>query len=460
MTGLAAIGWALAAAGCTSPGEYIRNGFKVGPNYCPPTAPVAPAWIDAADRRVRIGEDDLAGWWTVLNDPLLDGLVMQAYSQNLTLREAGFRILQAQAQLGFAIGNVFPQEQTASGGFRHFGVGNSFFDTWNLGFNLAWELDFWGRFRRAVDAAQDGLDASVNDYDDVLVTLLADVASNYVRYRTAEERIRLLEKVIAIQEDVLTFITERLQAGAIIELDRAQAASNLKQSQAQLAALRVVERVAQNQLCILLGMPVADLSGMLDEDPKATIPVTPDFVVVGIPADLLRRRPDVRRAERLAAAQAEQIGIAEADLYPAFAITGTLGWQASSFPALFSSNSLNSNVGPIFNWNLLNYGRIRNNVRFQDARFRELVTAYQSAALNADLEVENGIVNFLQAQDRAVFLRDSVDESYRALQIIVAQYRQGVAMAQVDFNRYAVIQQNLISQQDLWAQRAATSRWD
>jgi NodT family efflux transporter outer membrane factor (OMF) lipoprotein len=441
------------ASGCTPFREYVGNRFKVGPDYRRPPAPVASAWIDAADRRVHTQCDDLAGWWTLFDDPVLNGLIAEANAQNLTLRQAGFRILQARAQLAFTVGNVFPQTQTATGGYRRFGVGNAFFDQWNFGFNLAWELDFWGRFRRAIIAAEATLDASVADYDAVLVTLLGDVATNYVRYRTDEERIRLLKNNISIQEDVLRFISTRLEAGAqgITETDRRQASANLNQSRAALNVLEIDLRQAQNQLCVLLGIPVVDLSARLAAGPQR-IPVTPDYVVVGLPADLLRRRPDVRRAERAASAQAEQIGIAEADLYPAFSITGTLGWQAAQLNDLFKPASLTSNIGPTFRWNLLNYGRIRNNVLFQDAAFRELVAAYQAQVLQADLEVENGIISFLKSQDRARSLGAAVDDSSVALQVIVQQYMAGVQFAVVDFNRYAVIQQGLIQQQDLWAQ--------
>jgi outer membrane protein TolC len=270
--------------------------------------------------------------------------------------------------------------------------------------------------------------------------------------RTTQERIRLLTDIIRVQEDVLHFIEARLALGriALTELDRAQARANLKQSLAALDQLQIDLRVAQNQICILLGMPVTDLSPILDSAPNREIPIAPDFVVVGIPADLLRRRPDVRRAERLAAAQAEQVGIAVSDWYPAISISGTLGWQAARFSDLFSPQALNSNVGPSFQWHLLNYGRILNNVRLQDSRFRELIVAYQNTALQADLEAENGIVTFLQAQDRARNLREAVDESWIALEVVVAQYEEGAAG--VDFNRYAVIQQTLVTQQDLWAQ--------
>ena len=197
-----------------------------------------------------------------------------------------------------------------------------------------------------------------------------------------------------------------------------------------------------------MGMPVEDLSALLDANPASNIPQTPDYVVVGIPADLLRRRPDVRRAERNAAAQAELIGIAAADFYPALSLTGTLGWQAANLSDLFKSSSLNSSVGPVFQWNILNYGRIRNNVLFQEAQFQALVANYQNTVLSADLEVENGIISFLNSQGRARNLELSVNDSTIALEGVIQQYEGGL----VDFNRYAVIQQTLIQQLDLWAQ--------
>jgi len=440
----------LVLGGCTRPIDYIHNHFKVGPNYHKPPAMIAAHWIDEADKRVRTDCDDLAAWWAVMNDPLLDELIVYAYQQNLTLREAGFRIIEARAQLGIAIGEFFPQSQDWTGSYTRFGRGKNFFSSWNTNFNLSWELDFWGRFRRAIIAAEDTLDASVFNYDDVLVTLLGDVASNYVTIRTTQERMRLLENSIRVQTDVYTFILAELQVGVkVTELDRAQAESNLKQSQAQLEQFKIDLRMAENRLCTLLGIPTIDLEQLLNSAPKTEIPTVPDYVVVGVPADLLRRRPDVRRAERQAAAQAEQIGIAESNLYPAFTISGTLGWQAATFSGLFSPDALNSNVGPSFRWDLLNYCRLVNNIRLQDATFNELVTVYQQTVLSADEEVENGIITFLKAQDRVRYLRDSVNAAYTALEVVVQQYQVGVAGA--DFNRYAVIQQNLITQQDQWA---------
>jgi len=442
-------------AGCTSWREYLDNGFKVGPNYRPPNACVAEHWIDAEDIRTEKNLEILKCWWTVFNDPKLNELVACAYRQNLSLREAGFRVLQARASRAIAVGEIFPQQQGASGSYNRNamaaisplgpGIGR-FSDSWDYGFSLNWELDFWGRMRRAVAAADASLGASVADYNDVLVTLLGDVAANYVIVRTTQERIRLLRANAELQRGVLQFVDNRLKAGfRQTELDLDQALSTLRQTEAAVEQLEITLRKAENNLCVLLGMPPVDLTNMLGTGPT---PAPPPDVVVGIPADLVRRRPDVRRAERLAAAQAEQIGIAQAELYPAFSINGNFGYTAMDFPDLFKSAAFNGSVGPSFQWNLLNYGRIVNNVRYQDARFRELVVAYQNTVLQANREVEDGLVEFLRAQRRSRLLDESVVAARKAVNIVVVQYEKGIT----DFNRYAVIEQNAVTQQDLSAQ--------
>jgi NodT family efflux transporter outer membrane factor (OMF) lipoprotein len=457
------IGWAavtaaiLALAGCTGPVEYVKNGFKVGPNYATPPAPIAQQWIDKAELHTRPCQD-LSKWWTVFNDPTLNRLIVCAYRQNLTLRQAYFRVIEARAQLAIARGEIFPQQQYAAGSYRREAISKSsansqpgatqFFDQWNFGFNVAWEIDVWGRLRRAVTATGDQLDAQVAGYDDVLVTLLSDVATNYVQVRTLQERIRLLKQNVELQRWVVDLLKQQLQGGfRATQLDVAQGVSTLEQTEAQVPELEIGLRQASDRLCVLMGMPPVDLENILGED---RIPTAPPDVVLGIPADLLRRRPDVRRAERLAAAQGEQIGIAEAQLYPSFTLNGTLGWQAKNFKDLFSGQSLNSNVGPSFQWNLLNYGRLMNNVRLQEATFNELVATYQQTVLQAAEEAEFGLVTFLRAQQRERHLATSADAATDAVKTIFLQFRAGRAAA--DFNRYALIEQNRVTQQDSLAQ--------
>ena len=276
----------------------------------------------------------MSQWWGVFKDPILNDLICTAYHQNLTLREAGFRVLEARAQLGIAVGNIFPQTQNASGAYTRFansqqnaggGFGPQFFNQWNFGFNLAWELDFWGRFRRAVEANSDLLDASVEDYDAALVTLLGDVATAYANMRTFELRIKYAEDNAKIQRNTLAIVEARFKVSTISELDVDQARTTLEATEAAISELEISYRQSIVQLCILMGMPPEDLIKRIGLGP---IPVAPTDVAVGIPADLLRRRPDVRAAERRLAAQCAAIGIAESEFYPHISIDGTLGWSA------------------------------------------------------------------------------------------------------------------------------------
>ncbi len=447
--------WAVCLSGCTPCSQYFRNGFKVGPNYGRPPAPVAERWIDAADQRVRSVSTDESRWWTVFNDPVVNDLVQAAYRQNLSLRQAGFRVLEARAQLGVAVGQLAPQAQENTGSYTANGVSlnvanreftrDRWFGQWDYGFNLSWELDFWGRFRRAVEASEASLDASVEQYDDVLVTLLADVVSNYVQYRTVEQRIAYAQDNVCLQGKILELATARFRGGMTSELDVHQAQSDLSSTEALIPQLRLLRREANNRLCILLGTPPENLQQRLGNGP---IPAALQGVAVGIPAELLRRRPDVRRAERLAAAQSARIGVAQADLYPQISLDGTLAYGSQEFGNLLAGNSFSGSVGPGFRWNILNYGRIINNVRGQDASFQEMVVAYQQTVLRANEEVENGLARFLEAQEEVRALANSVSEARKSVEQALAQYEGGLT----DFNRVAVLQERLVQRQDQLAQ--------
>jgi NodT family efflux transporter outer membrane factor (OMF) lipoprotein len=438
-------------SGCTSFQEYFQNGFKVGPNYCRPDAPVAGHWIDSADQRVQSETADISQWWGVFNDPVLSSLMESAYQQNLPLREAGFRVLQARAQRGYAIGEFFPQSQTASGGFTRTAVSENvanrvatpqrWFDTWTGGFGLAWELDFWGRFRRAIESATAELDASVENYDAVLVTLLGDIGREYVEIRTRDEQLKMARASLAVFERLLTIAEARYQADANNKIPYDMARANVAQAQALVAELEIFRRHAEIRLCVLLGIPPQDLAQVLGE---GQIPVPPPGVVVGIPADLLRRRPDVRMAERTAAAQSARIGIAESDFYPAISIIGTIGVGSQNLSDLFTYESFRGTIGPAFNWQILNYGRILNNVRAQDAHFNELITKYQQTVLEANGEVEQELIRFLKQQVRAKALADGADAWRDSLTLVTAQFEAD----KIDFVPVAFAQQNLLVQQN------------
>jgi NodT family efflux transporter outer membrane factor (OMF) lipoprotein len=471
---LAGLGIALAlSGGCvtTGPLEWIRNGFKVGPNYCRPPAPLAPDWIDAQDPNVQSRHLQFADWWSVFQDPALNSLIDTAYAQNLNLRVLGTRVLEARAQQAITVGNIFPQLQQATGHYSRINlsqttfnnpsafsslattpippgvpIGN-FYADWLFGFNMSWELDFWGRFRRNIETANATLDASVENFDDALVTLLGDVATAYVQFRVFQQRIRIARDNVRIQEGVLGLAQQRFNIGTGTKLDVEQARTVLEQTRSTIPALQIGLRQAGNTLCTLLGIPPRDLVPDLGPGPDLgshPMPNTPVWVAAGIPADLLRRRPDVRSAERQVAAQSAQIGVAEADLYPAIVINGTLGWESAAIAKLFEPQSFFGNITPTFNWNLLNYGRILNNVRLQDARTQELVAAYQNKVLTASREVENALVGFLRSQEQARDLARSVEAAAAATKLGVEQYKTGT----IDFNRVFNLETTLVTQQD------------
>ncbi len=446
----------LLASGCQLP-KWAKNGFKVGPEYCrPPAASVADNWIDSDDPRVLIQPPLYHDWWSVFQDPVLNNLVDSSYQQNLTLREAGTRVMQARAARAMVVGDLFPQTQQLSGGYTRNqlslavqpalepvpGVFSRSFDNWAFGGNLSWELDVWGRFRRSIESADAGLEASVNEYDAILVCLIAEVVTAYIDIRTYEERLRFARENVKIQEGSFQLAKARAEEGKTGDISLHLSQSNLKATKALIPELEIGLRQANNRLCTLLGMQTIDLSDWLGE--AKGIPNAPRDVAVGIPADLLRRRPDVRAAEREVAAQSAQIGVALSDLYPRIAVTGEISVQAEEFRDLFSSISQGGSVGPGFRWNVLNYGRIMNNVRIQDARFRELVVTYQQTVLTANQEVEDAIVSFLRNQDRVRELVESAKESEKALQLELINFKEGES----NFTGVFVLQGDLVGKQD------------
>jgi NodT family efflux transporter outer membrane factor (OMF) lipoprotein len=432
---------------------WLNGCMMVGPNYVRPPAPTADQWIETGDQSVRREAAEVSAWWNVFNDPVLNTLVETAYRQNPSLRAAGVRVLEAQARRGIEVGQLFPQQQEAFGDVTTNELSENRanqtspllkrdFDDWQVGFDATWELDVWGRFRRGIEAADAELLASVASYDDVLVSLIAEVARNYTLLRTLEEQLEVARANVAIQERSFEIADAKFRGGTVTELDSAQASSLLRDTQAQIPALESSIRQTQNTLCILLGIPPQDLQQILGG--ARPIPTVPAEVAVGIPADLLRRRPDIRRAERQLASQSAQIGIAKADLFPSFALFGTISVAAEDFDDLFKSGSLENFGGPSFRWAILNYGRIQNNVRVQDARYQALIGDYENTVLRAQGEVENAIAAYLGAQRQVTFLTGSVGSATRAVELAEFQYREGA----VDYTRVLNTQEFLVGEQD------------
>jgi NodT family efflux transporter outer membrane factor (OMF) lipoprotein len=428
----------------------------VGPNFKTPSASVAPAYLGANGQPLPTNEPELRDWWMVFNDPVLNHLIATAYAQNLTLQAAGARVLEARAELGIATGNVFPQVQAINGELSYNRLSHQDIysgaapseDFWRatLGPELVWELDFWGKFRRGVESANAAYLASVATYDDVLVSLLGDVATTYLGIRTVEEQIGIAQANIRTQRRALNIAQTRFNEGTTTRLDVYQAQDVLAATQAQLPQLEIQLAQGKNALLVLLGMAPEPLDAILGA--SSGIPAAPSDVVVGIPADLLRRRPDVRAAELQAAAQSAQIGIAKADLYPAFSLFGTVGLAATDAPPasladFFTYKAVSFSFGPSFHWNVFNYGQITNNVRVQDARLQALLIDYKNTVLTAQEEVENGVASFVFSRQQAVFLRRSVRATQGALRIAFDQYHEGL----VDFTTVLTTEQSLLQAQ-------------
>jgi NodT family efflux transporter outer membrane factor (OMF) lipoprotein len=449
LTLLTLVGAVLGSSGCilSGPGDWVRNGFKVGPNYCKPPAPVAAEWIQARDADVQ--KRHLKDWWTVFKDETLNSLILTAYEQNLNLRVLGTRVLQARAQQGISEGNLFAQTQELRGTYLT-GTANAH-RTWlnvtNL--NLSWEIDLWGRIRRNIETANANLDASVENYDDALVTLMADVATNYVQYRITQQRLKIARANVKIQEDILTLVEEQARVGInkVTKLDVNQARTVLEQTRSTIPALEITLGQANDTLCTLLGLPPHDLERELGPGPDlgvSPMPSTPSWVAAGIPADLLRNRPDVRSAERQVAAQSAQIGVAEADLYPTVAINGILGYDSINFFGLPANRGFLGFINPNFSWKILNYGRILNNVRYQKARLQELIATYQNRVLTAGREVQIPLRGFLRSREQAEDLARSVNAARAALEIGRDQYRVGT----IPFNTVFNLETTQVTQQD------------
>jgi NodT family efflux transporter outer membrane factor (OMF) lipoprotein len=440
---------------------FLGGCAMVGPDYVKPTPPEPDKWLESEDPVLETTETDFSQWWTVFNDPVLNTLVETAYQQNLSLHIAGLRVIQARAQLGIAFGFQYPQQQFASGDASvnqvsknapNAAFSDRYYNNFYTGFDAVWELDVWGKFRRAVQTGVADLETSIADYDDILVTLTADVARIYLQVRTNEERLQVAQQNVEIQKRSLEIADVRFKAGAVTELDVTQARSLLRSTEASIPEFEANIRRAKNALATLLGKLPGEIDAMLGG--PGLIPEVPPEVVVGIPAELLRRRPDIRSAERQMAAQSALIGFAKADLFPHFSLFGSLGLQASSqvgdssnnsdFSDLFTKDSITYFAGGGFQWDILNYGRITNKVRVEDARFQGLVINYENTVIRAAQEVEDAMISFLRTQDAVKFLADAVKASKRSVDLSMIQYREGLT----DYQRVLDTQRFLSEQQD------------
>jgi NodT family efflux transporter outer membrane factor (OMF) lipoprotein len=418
----------------------------VGPDYKRPDVDVASQW-KTENKNVKSAPVQDADWWKSFNDPILTSLIETGYRDNLSVQSAAVKVLQYRAQLAESVGDLYPQSQSLSANYiqQTIGSGNTLstlipsrFETASATISPAWEIDFWGKYRRAIQSNDASFFSSMAAYDQALVTLTSDIATNYVAIRMYEEQIAVTEDNIYLQKDSLRIARARFEAGQVSLLDVEQALTQLYQTESSLPPIRINLQKEKDALAVLLGTTPDKVDKLLKTEVQSRnkhkiinkIPIAPSTVAVGIPKDLLRQRPDVHQAELDAIAQSEGIGAVKAQLYPALSLSGSFGFASNNIPPsemsnIFSWNNRTVSIGPSLSLPLLNYGQITNQVRAQDAIFQQAILNYQNVVLTAQKEVQDGIVSYVESQKTLQALKLANDAAIRSTQLSIIRYKAG-----------------------------------
>ncbi len=435
---------------------FVFSGCMVGPDYKKPKDEMPPKWVETSPSVAVVQSADMGHWWTLFNDQILNRLIGQGVSANKDLKLANARILEARGQRVIAASGLFPTVNTSgqyqrergsanapgASGPIHGGTFSGGADLYQGGFDASWELDVFGRVRRTVEAATADLSASEENYRDVLVTLLSEVSVNYLTLRGAQLRLDIANKNIEAQRQTVQLTQERFQAGLSSDLDVSQAQAQLANTEAQVPVIETTIKQSIYQLATLLGTTPEPLVDQLLKE--APIPGIPPEVPVGLPSDLLRRRPDIRRAERQLAAATARIGVATADLYPRFNLTGNIGQASMSLADIAKSSSSFWSFGPSFNWNIFNAGSTRANIEVQKARTEQALATYEKTILTAVQDVESSLIAYSKEQVRRDSLESAVRSNQRAYDISSELYSKGL----VDFLRVLDSQRSLYQTQE------------
>ncbi|WP_157497606.1 TolC family protein [Gilvimarinus chinensis] len=440
----AALSVCIVAVGCA----------PLGPDFQEPAVDWLASWqSDLYGNSQSQSVEALSQWWHRFNDPVLNQLMDEARQQSPSLKIAGLRILESRALHGVATGAQYPQVQqiTAQGAYvgkKRGGGAYRDFTTSQAAFNIGWEMDFWGRFRRGVESADAAYFASLSNYRDVQVILASQVASLYYGIKTTMQRIEIAQNNLKLQQRSYDITEQLFKQGQDSELDLQQAKSQYLSTKATIPGLRLALQQQRNALSVLLNRAPNNLPELDSID--STLPQLDSNTVAGIPAELMLRRPDVRTAAWQAAAQSAQVGLAEADLYPSLSLFGTVGWSGNDIDIV--DDVLSFAAGPSLTWNIFNYGRIKNNVRVQDARLQQALEAYQASVLNAAREIDDAANRVAQTQASQKILDDALIAAERSLAIATRRYKEGYS----DFQRVLDAQATTFRQSD----RAVTNRGD
>ena len=428
----------------------------VGPDYSPPDMQTPAAWqneTSAVTSDTQSQEETLARWWTTFKDPVLSSLMERAVEKNLSLKEALSRVRQARIQRGMTYSGRFPSASATGSASRSYSedmMGDfTGTDSFRVGLDASWELDIFGGVRRSIEAADADLQATQESYRDILVSLLAEVARNYIEVRSYQSRLSVAESNLKSQEETYNITEWRYQAGLITELDKERAGSNLENTRSQIPSLKSGMEQAKNRIAVLLGSEPGAFDPELDE--YSPVPVAPGEIAVGIPADLLRRRPDLRKAERDLAAQSARIGVAEASLYPRITLSGNIGLSALRLADLISDDSMSTGGSSGISWPVYQAGKIMKNVDLQWAAHEQRLIAYKSALLTALEDVENALISYSYDQERRKSLLKESQYAEQAANISRTQYSSGL----IDFQSVLDAERTLLSSQDSVAQSDA-----
>lgn len=424
--------------------------IRLGPDFQSPGEPWVDHWntpnLEHASQRAL--QPDIRQWWQIFADSTLNQLIAESDAHNSSLKIAGLRVMEARAQLGIAQSGRYPQLQQVSADSiyldRHQSGGTNPVDShfWqhSAAFDVGWELDFWGRFSRAIEAADASYFAAEANYDDALVLLRAQVADTYFSLRTTQARLRVAE-ANAQQQKRNYEITEKLfNSGQTAELDLQQAKTQYLGTLSSIPGLEDQLVRLRNALAVLIGRPPGALPLVVEN--TGLIPLVERAVLQDVPANLLLRRPDVRAAELNVAAQSALIGVAETDFYPSLTLLGSIVWSTDTLSG--SSRSLDLIGGPSLRWNVFDHGRISNNVRVQDARLQQLIEVYRDKVRQAAREADDAASGLTRSLQRERILREAEGAAKRSLVLASALYREGYS----DFQRVLDAQRALLDVQD------------
>jgi outer membrane protein TolC len=417
-------------------------------------------------------------WWKTFNDPKLNKLVKQAYVQNLDIQSAGLRIAQSRALLGISQGFAFPQVQTLSGQATSTHTGLADVATAGIGFDMGWEMDIWGKYARNIESSEAQLYAAVASHDNIMVTIISEVARNYINYRTAQERLIYAKRNVVIQERVTKMTEIQFNSGNVSELDMQQARTQLYNTRTSIPAVELTKVKARNALALLLSTDAVSIDKLLRKNNVGSFTSVSKYIAehkgivqikeegkelidinlipkarlnpyYKIDANLLIKRPDIKIAEYNVHANSALIGVKMAELYPSISLFGNIGYNTNNSTGSWidSGNAFGVTIGPSFSWNIFNYGRIKNQIRLQDAKFEESLVNYNKSVLSAVAEVSNALEGYILTKKQHEENQKAVEATIRAFNISVVQYNDGL----VNYQRLLTTVEKLTSTQDRYA---------